>query len=363
MDQGNKPHSVGARVELAYAYGGPLGDGLIRQRFAEFRVDENLGFELTGEGEHVFLKVEKQGVNTENVACCLAKYARLPRRHVSYAGLKDRRALITQWFSVHLPGMAGPDWTGFVEDGIRIVDRKRHQRKLKKGSLQANQFKIRVREIDCPREKLFERLETIQQKGVPNYFGPQRFGRDGNNHLNAIRYFRGELKIRDRHKRGLYLSAARSYLFNELLAVRIARRNWNRALAGDAMILGDAHSFFACEEPDDEIHGRVERLEIHPSGPLWGKGLSDAGGAALMIENAVSERNKTVLDGLQRNGLAMARRSLRLKVDELAWHCPDQSSIVLDFSLAAGGYATCVLRELFNIRQSGGLQVAGSGSE
>lgn len=331
-------------MSLSYAHGGPSAIGQIRQQPEDFIVEEILGFEPTGEGEHVFLKIQKRGENTDFIAKQIAKYAELPKMAVSYAGLKDRHAVTTQWFGVHIPGKREVDWRGLESDSVKVLQAIRHNRKLKTGALQGNRFIITVRELQGERQVLESRLAQIKAEGVPNYFGPQRFGRDGNNLTQAEALFKGELRLRDRKLEGIYLSAARSEIFNRVLARRVERELWNRAIDGDVFMFSGSHSIFRAEL-DEETLRRVADLEIHPSGPLWGLGELATSGEARELENAVAAEYPIFCEGLERSKMEPARRPLRLTVPDLSFEFPDDTSLCLSFSLPAGAYATVVLRE------------------
>lgn len=202
----------------------------------DFRVDEILGFDPDGEGEHLLLKIQKRNQNTADVARTLARHAGVKIRDVGYGGLKDRNAVTTQWFSVWLPGKADPDWSAIAGEHLKILDSQRHHRKLQRGALRGNRFVIVLRDVAFPQQldagALEQQLAVIKQQGVPNYFGEQRFGREGRNLASATAMFDG-VRIKDKHLRSLYLSAARSFLFNEVLAARITAANWNQVLPGE----------------------------------------------------------------------------------------------------------------------------------
>ena len=333
---------------LAYAFGGPAGKGRIRTAINDFIVDEALGFEPTGEGEHAFLQIEKRGENSERVAQRLARYAGVPKVAVGYAGMKDRNAITTQWFSVQLPGREAPDWRGIENEMIRVLRSCRHNRKLKKGALTGNRFRITVRGLTASHETVLQRLNSMAEQGVPNYFGPQRFGRDGQNVSKAIALFQGQ-RVRDRHRRGLYLSAARSYLFNRILSERVVLGSWNRALAGDAMMLNGTQRYFKTDVATEELRQRVESGDIHPTGPLWGTGDFDVSGAVSSLEIGIAERHEVLCRGLEEQGVAIARRSLRLPLSDFRWDFPEEGCLLLTFFLPTGGYATAVLRELIDL--------------
>ncbi len=334
--------------DLPYAYDKPSSQGIIRKKLEDFIVHELLGFTPEGKGEHVFLQIEKRGENTDYVAVQLARFAGVARRDVSFAGLKDRHAVTTQWFSVWLPGKNEPDWPNFGTDNIKIKKIARHLRKLKRGALAGNQFVITVREWQGDRDEIIKRFETIKQLGVPNYFGEQRFGHAGQNVLKALELFRGA-KFK-RHQRSIYLSAARSYLFNQILAQRINDGNWGQAISGDFMMLNQSGSFFKAENLDEELIQRCISGKIHPSGALWGKGESELGSPALEIEQFIIGKFSELANGLEKAGLKLERRALRINMDSLVWNFVDKRTIKLEFFLPAGSYATAVLRECLNYK-------------
>ncbi len=216
-----------------YVYGSPSGTGIIRSLPEDFIVKENLAFEPSGEGEHAFLQIEKTGENTEYVARQLARFANVRPRDVGFAGLKDRHAVTTQWFSVWLPGKADPDWTQFETDSIKVLHAVRHARKLKRGVLSGNSFKLIIRDWQGDKDKTIRQLEAMKANGMANYYGFQRFGHEGQNVNKALAMFSGVKAGRE--QRSLYLSAARSYLFNRILACRVSGDIWNQAVAGDIL--------------------------------------------------------------------------------------------------------------------------------
>jgi tRNA pseudouridine13 synthase len=336
---------------LPYAFGGPPATGKIKIKPEDFIVEEILGFELTGEGEHVFLKIQKRGENTDYLARQIAKYAGLPKMAVSYAGMKDRFGLTTQWFSVHIPGKREVDWSGLESASVSVLEAIRHNRKLKKGALQGNRFEITVAELVGEKGLIEQKLAQVKAAGVPNFFGPQRFGREGNNLAQAEALFNGELRLRDRNLEGIYLSAARSEIFNRVLAHRVEEGTWNRAIEGDVFMFGDSNSIFHAEL-NLETLSRVAAVEIHPSGPLWGKGVPATSDEALAIEQAIAAEFKVLSEGLERMGMETSRRPLRLTLADLIWEFGEDSTLRLCFTLTSGAYATVLLREVVNFEGS-----------
>lgn len=333
---------------LPYAFGGPAGTGIIKTSPDDFTVEELLGFEPSDHGEHVFLRIEKRGENTDYVARQLARFAGIPPRDIGYAGLKDRHGKTAQWFSVWLPGKAEPDWRQMESPSLGIIEVRRNNRKLKKGAAAGNRFEIIVRDLKCDFGLLELRLKQIGERGVPNYFGTQRFGREGRNLAKASALFAGTLGRVDAHRRGLYLSAARSYLFNRILASRVAQDIWDRAVSGDALMFPDSHSFFKSETISPEITQRLEAKEIHPSGALWGRGAPAVTDQALALEQAIVEEESELCRGLENFGLDMSRRPLRLCPNDFRWELYEPTTLRLRFALPAGTYATAVLRELID---------------
>lgn len=327
--------------------------GQLRSCPEDFQVTELPLVEPSGEGEHAWLLVEKRGENTETVARQLARCAGVPARQVSYAGMKDRNAVTVQWFSVHLPGMPDPDWRAVNSDTVTVVRYARHTRKLRRGALTGNAFRIRVRAVTGDRTLLESRLQQAAVHGVPNYFGAQRFGRDAANLQTAGRLFTGTAGKLTRHRRGLALSAARAFLFNRVLAQRVADASWDRAIPGEALQLAGSHSFFVAEDVDAALARRVQSMDVHPTGPLAGAGEAPTSGAARQLEERCLSGQQAWCDGLARAGLRQERRALRLPVADLAWTWPGADILELEFRLPAGAFATSVLREYVREQDSG----------
>ena len=333
------------------ALGAPEASARVRACPEDFRVDEIRDDEaregeVPGEGEHLLLHIRKRNRNTDEVARALARQAGVRARDVAYCGLKDRVAVTTQWFSVWLPGKADPDWSPILNDDLQLLSQARHRRKLQRGGLRGNRFTLVLRDVQGERAALEQRLARVAEQGVPNYFGEQRFGRDGGNLAAAQAMFAGR-RVKDRHRCGLYLSAARSLLFNEVLAARLRASNWNQALPGEALQLAGSRSFFVAETIDEEILGRLVSGDVLPSGPLWGRGELPSQAEARVLEAAALAPFADFRAGLASAGLRQERRALRLPVPDLQWQwLGDGENLQLQFSLPSGCYATAVLREL-----------------
>lgn len=327
-----------------YAYGEPCGTGKIRVIPDDFIVSENLSFQPSGNGEHVFLQMTKTGENTDYLARQLARFAGVRQRDIGYAGLKDRNAVTTQWFSVWLPGKADPDWRLLDSASVKVNQAIRHDRKLKRGVLAGNRFEITIRDYQGDRDDTLSRLAQIKKEGVPNYYGEQRFGHQGRNVENALALFNG-MKVA-REQRSLYFSAARSFLFNQILAERVRQQNWNQAIPGDVVIFNRSNSWFKAEFPDADIVRRLDEKILHPAGTLWGKGESQTADAAKDVERQVIELFPELAQGLIASSVEQSVRPMRLVVAELDWQFKDSNDLLLSFNLPAGSYATAVLREI-----------------
>ncbi|HKE49591.1 MAG TPA: tRNA pseudouridine(13) synthase TruD [Rhodanobacteraceae bacterium] len=329
---------------LPYAHGGPPVAGVLRAEPGDFRVDEELGFAPSGAGEHAFLLIEKTGANTEWVARRLAEKAGVAPMAIGYAGLKDRHAITRQSFSVHLAGRADPDWTALAIPGVRVLAASRHEKKLKRGAHRGNRFRIRVRDVEGVHEDIEKRLQSIRERGVPNYFGEQRFGRDAGNVERARALFAGQ-RMR-RAESSIVISAARSLLFNAVLARRVEDGSWDVGLDGEVWMLAGTHSIFGPEPWTPELARRLAVFDIDPTGPLVGAGELRSTGRVRAIEEAAIAPWRDLADGLAGVGLVQQRRALRMPVRGLLHEWEHDGSLVVEFELAAGSFATVVLREL-----------------
>jgi tRNA pseudouridine13 synthase len=336
-----------AQIELPFAYGGPPLRGVMRATPEDFFVDEDLGFELDGAGEHAFVRVEKRGANTEWVARQLARVAGVAPNAVSYAGMKDRHAVTRQTFSIHLPGRPDPDLGSLQSSEFHVLDCRRHSRKLKRGAHKANAFRIVLRDINGDRAAAERCLAQIAAGGVPNYFGEQRFGRGGDNLERARAMFAGRRV--QRHEQGLLLSAARSHLFNRVVAERVLAGNWNQALDGEVWMLAGSHSIFGPEPLTPELTARMASGDIDPTGPLWGAGELRSTGAVAALERDAARPDDVLVRGLVACGLRQERRALVLRPSDLVANWQGNSALELSFRLNKGLYATVLIREICGI--------------
>lgn len=332
-------------MNLPCAHGGPAGSARLRALPEDFVVREWLGFDADGEGDHLLLKVRKRGANTMWVAKQLARIGKIHPRDVGFAGLKDRDAVAEQAFTV--PGRSAvPNWLGVTGDGFEVISAERTRRKLKRGALKGNDFEIVLREFSGDTTLLEQRLQALSTAGVPNYFGPQRFGHNGSNVSTAIAWFEGG-PAPERMDRGFALSAARSVIFNAVLAERVNAGSWNQLLDGDVVNLNGSGSFFPAETIDDTLRDRCQRLDVHPTGPMWHGDSLLSKGAPAMLETETAQRYAVLAAGLSKARLEPERRPLRVPVRELKWRI-EGADVHLQFRLQRGSFATAVLHELIS---------------
>lgn len=334
-----------AALDPPRAHGEPLARGVLRSQPEDFVVEEDLGFAPSGAGQHVLLKVRKRDANTQWVARELAKLCACHPRDVGYAGLKDRRAVAVQWYTVPRSRLTLEAWREVAQAEFNILEAEPHSRKLPRGALAGNRFTIRIRDVD-PNSlagPLDARIAQLALRGVPNYFGPQRFGREG---ANLARIPSG---LRGLHpsERGFVLSAARSLIFNAVLAERVRDATWDHLEDGDIANLDGRGSVFPVEATDTTLTARCERLDIHPTGPLWGRGTPPARGRIAELEARVAGEFQQPGSLVADAGMDQERRALRLAVRELAWES-EADAIVLRFRLTRGSFATTVLREIIH---------------
>ncbi len=326
---------------LAYAWGGPVARGLLRTEPEDFAVEEELGFEPGGGGEHVWLWIRKRDANTAEIAAALARFAGVARGAVGWSGRKDRRAITAQWFSVQLPGSADPDWRAFDTPRWSVERSVRHSRKLRIGTHRANRFRLRVRGLAGDAGAMRARLERIAADGFPNYFGEQRLGEDGQN----LRRAREQLMRRQRKPQAMLLSAARAWLFNRVLDARLAEGTWCTPRPGDALMLAGSRSLFQCRGDEPDLPERIAAFDVDVTGPLWGVGDQPVGAALSAREAEWLADEADLRAGVERQRVAAQRRRLRAAPSDLEWSSPG-AELELAFALPAGVFATSLLREL-----------------
>ncbi len=315
----------------------------VRVRPEDFEVEEIPLYPPRGEGGHTFLWIEKCDRTTEEVARELARCAGVRAGEVGYAGRKDRRAVTRQWFSV--PGAEPEAALAFTLRGARVLEAHRHPHKLRVGQLRGNRFSILVHDVPEPVwSRLGPRLAHLERIGMPNRYGPQRYGRDGDNARKGAEVLRGTLRLRDRRHARFLLSALQARAFDDVLE--------QRPLPLDAVEVGDvaqvceSGGLFLVEDLQREAP-RARRFEISGTGPIFGTRMPPASGAPAERERAVSDRW-----GLQALGataglprLRGGRRPFRVRPREVRVTV-EAGGIRLRFALPAGSYATVFLEEL-----------------
>lgn len=339
-------------TDWQYQHGRPDTLAVFKHHAEDFIVREILGYELTGEGEHIYVWLQKQNLNTAYVAEQLAAFCKVPLRAVSYAGRKDKFAKTEQWFGIHLPGKMDIDWSSFQLEGANVMRSLRHNKKLRTGQLKGNQFEIRLRNVSDLAE-CETRLLAIQQNGVPNYYGEQRFGvrrnaegelQVGGNLQLAERMVNGE-NIRNRNKRSMAISALRSWLFNWIVSERLKANMDRSIMPGDALKLSGSNSFFIAEASDPSLEERFEQRDIGLTAPLWGSGELASQESARAFEQDSIKPYQAITSTLASLGLKQERRALRVYPEKMVWHFEGNDAL-LQFELPSGCFATAIIREL-----------------
>ena len=228
---------------LTYLHGKPQGKGLLKANPEDFVVVEDLGFEPDGEGEHILVRILKNGCNTRFVADALAKFLNIHAREVSFAGQKDKHAVTEQWLCARVPGNAMPDLSKFELEGCKVLEYARHKRKLRLGALKGNDFTLVLREV-TDRDDVEKRLKAITERGVPNYFGAQRLALVAATCWARCAGRKAARRCAIRNKRSFWLSAARSALFNQIVSERLKKPDANQVVVGDALQLAGRGSWF-----------------------------------------------------------------------------------------------------------------------
>lgn len=334
--------------ELTWLHDKPQSSGLLKANPEDFLVVEDLGFEPDGEGEHILVRILKNGCNTRFVADALAKFLKIHAREVSFAGQKDKHAVTEQWLCARVPGKEMPDLTQFQLEGCQVLEYARHKRKLRLGALKGNQFTLVLREVKG-RDEVEARLQAIVDRGVPNYFGSQRFGIDGSNLQGALRWAESGAPVRDRNKRSFWLSAARSALFNQIVSERLKKPDFNQVVDGDALQLSGRGSWFvASVEEQATLQARVDARELMITAALPGSGDWGTQRDALAFEHTVLAEETALQSLLEREKVEAARRAMLLYPQQMSWNWWDDVTVELRFWLPAGSFATSVVRELIN---------------
>lgn len=336
-----------------WLYGQPTASGVLKANAEDFVVIEDLGYAPDGDGEQLLVRIRKTGCNTRFVAEALAKFAGIHPRDVSFAGMKDRHAVTEQWFCLRIPGKVTPDLSTFELSGVQVLESARHRRKLRTGALQGNAFTLILRQIS-DRAAVEQRLQQIAAGGVPNYFGSQRFGHEGNNLTMAQRWAADEIKVRERNKRSFILSAARSAMFNQVVSDRLAQQgSLSKVLAGDALQLSGRGSWFVAEAAElESLQQRVDNNELRVTAPLPGSGEWGTREDALAFEQNSLASEAALIALMERERVDAARRAMLVIPRDLRWEWQDDVTLEMNFWLPAGSFATSVVRELLQTQSA-----------
>ena len=334
--------------DLVYPYGGAHATGLIKSLPEDFQVVEELGFEPSGEGEHLFLLVQKAGLTTSELVARIARDYSIHPRQIGYSGMKDKNALTTQWLSLHLPGQST---TASVAggDGYSILRALRNRSKLRRGTHKSNFFSICIRAVDELPAASRTQLDDLASQGIANYFGAQRFGRRQDNVIQALAQLdRPKLK---RARRSILLSSLRSYLFNQILSRRIALGYWSQPLDGDVFMLRGSHSIFSASL-DTALSERFAGMDISSTASLYGEGESRLRGPALQLEQQVFDESREITDCLDRQGVSRQMRSLRVAVEDFGYeYDAGERCLRLELRLPAGSYLTSLLDHFIRVSE------------
>ena len=349
----------------AYVLGRPEHRARIKQHHDDFVVVETLGFEPSGDGEHLMFLIEKSGQSTREAARKISRILAIDERDVGYSGMKDRRARTRQWYSARVAKLKEGISARFEEAGLDILRLERNNRKLRIGSHKSNQFRLLLRGFSGCAQDFERRLQLLEASGAPNYFGSQRFGRELSNLPGALAMLRqpeeqGHVRHKLRETRSILFSAARAYVFNQLLSRRIRGGHWSTYVEGDVLNLDKTQRFFtvSVNSWNQDLVDRLESLDIHLTGLLPGKSGSNnryvTRGIAADMECLVCKDFSDIVNGLARWGVKEGRRPLRFRIERLGWHWLDSETLELSFSLPTGAYATSLLRELCQVEGSYG---------
>jgi len=330
---------------FSWLYGKPVATGKLKQLPEHFIVKEVLGFSFTGKGEHLMVKIRKTGENTKYVANELAKFCGVKSKDISWAGLKDRHAVTEQWLSVHLPKSDHLKFALFeaTHPGVEILEMTRHNKKLRPGDLLGNSFQLIATEV-TDMDDVLARLEKVKVSGVPNYFGSQRFGHEGNNVTEARRWGRENVRTRDNTKRSFYLSAARSWIFNHIVSQRITEGYFSQPVDGD--ILLDQNDRIVNENVTSEENiQKIQSGELSISAALAGDNQLPTTDTALALEQPNLDAEPDLMALICGNRMRHERRSVELHPENLTWSS-EGDTLTLNFSLTSGSFATVIVREL-----------------
>ena len=327
------------------------GRGTIRNKPEDFQVTELNDIDLSGEGEHLWLYIQKTSNNSIWVSKQLANVCQVPQKQVAFAGQKDRHAVTKQWFSIQLPKISDPDKIqSALGEGIQIIKSGKHSRKIKTGQLDANAFEIVIRDITGDKQQIENNIQNIIKNGVPNYFGSQRFGHDMGNITKCQDWFVGKYKVKSRNLKSLLISTARSHIFNLIVAKRIEQNTWDKCINGDILQLNKSHSWFpSSDASSDEIEKRLNEFDIHLSAAMWGEDAVQSHDDCAQLENSIAKEFPIYQQGFEKFRLKQDRRAMRICPLDFEYSWQNANTLQLNFKLLPGAYATGIMREVLSI--------------
>ncbi len=324
----------------------PPVPGTFKVEFEDFRVTELHDREAEGEGDHVWLDIEKTDLSTVEAAKRIGRALELDRRSISWAGMKDRRGITQQRLCLQNTKLEALD--GLKVEGLRVLDAKAHPRKLRVGQLAGNAFEILIRcDAAAAEAPVREALDSLLKNGVPNFFDKQRFGRDNRNWSRARAWLvDGGRPPRSKVDKRMLGSVLQSAVFNEVLRMRVEAESVGTVLSGEVLKREDSGGVFTSEDLVDE-QARVDRLELHPAGPMPGPKCMKASEEALALETRAMERLGVCVEHFDHGKLMPGtRRPMRFCIQDAALEATEDG-LRLSMRLPSGCYATQVLRELF----------------
>ncbi|MGC9467807.1 MAG: tRNA pseudouridine(13) synthase TruD [Anaerolineae bacterium] len=326
--------------------------GVLRDEIEDFIVDEVPAYEPCGDGEHTYFRIEKRNIATMEVVKRIARQLDIAPRRLSYAGLKDARAIARQTLSAHF---VPPEQIEKLElDNVRVLWVSRHRNKLRPGHLRGNRFTLRIREVVPEAEGRAAAIsEVLSARGVPNAYGPQRFGNRGDNHIVGYHLVRDDygalqaMGIRRPSRRmfQFFISALQSALFNQVVARRIQAETLDTVIAGDVARKEDTGGIFTVEDVEAE-RPRAAAWEISATGPIYGYKMMEAQEAARDLEAGVLAEAGLTLEDFRPVRARGLRRPLRYNPEGLTWEMEPEGNLVVSFFAPKGSFATMLLREL-----------------
>jgi tRNA pseudouridine13 synthase len=339
---------------LKYPYGVPHQTGIIKSQADDFHVIENLGFEPCGDGEHLFLHIEKTNLTTQDLIDHIAREYSVKARDIGYSGLKDKLAVTQQWLSVHLPGQMNSTEIP-SSSHYKLLQYGWHNKKIRSGSHRSNSFEAMVRNVVELPNQTQQQIDDVKAFGMANYFGEQRFGARQDNVERAIHSFTNERRARklSRTKRSLYISALRSFLFNQILSQRIEQKHWHQPLLGDVFMLSGSHSLFS-DEIDGSILDRYQQQDISSAVSLYGSGSSMLSETALALEEAVFHQYTEIVECLDTQKVKLQMRTTRVPVQDFdVVHDSDTQTLKVCATLPSGCFFTTLLKHFIDTSNSG----------